>query len=175
MYAITRTADSSGAAVIRKMVTNLDPDVPVYWSATMQNWIDHFYASQRFELIVLSAFGLIAILIAATGLYALITQRVILRTRELGIRIALGANRRDLQWVVLRQAGVLIAGGVAAGLIAAAVLVRFLSKFLFGVQQYDPATFAAAAIAVMAIGLVAAFVPAQRAANIEPLVALRYE
>lgn len=175
MYAITRTADGSGAAVIRKMVGDLDPDVPVYWSATMQNWIDHFYASQRFELIVLSAFGLIALLIAATGLYALITQRVILRTRELGIRIALGANRRDVQWVVLRQAGGLIAGGVAAGLTAAAILVELLSKFLFGVRQHDPATFVAAAVAVTAIGLMAAFVPARRAANIEPLIALRCE
>ena len=175
MYAIVRTQDGSGRAVIRRVVADLDRDIPVYWQATMRDWIDRFYASQRFELIVLGAFSAIALLIAATGLFAVIAQRVTQRTRELGIRIALGANRSDVEWMVLRQASILVAGGITVGLITGAALAEALSKFLFGIRPLDPTSHAMAAIAVIAIAMTAAFIPARRAANIEPIVALRYE
>ena len=175
MYVMVRTRDGSGAAVIRKAVAALDNEVPVWSSATMRGWISQFYASQRFELLVLAAFGAIALAISASGLYAIIAHRVTQRTRELGIRLALGATRHDVEWVVLRQAAALIGVGIAAGLAAALAIGQLLSKFLFGVRPHDPLTFGLAAAMVALISLIAIYVPARRAAHMDPLLALRYE
>ena len=175
MYAIVRMRNGSGAAAIRKVVAELDPELPVYWSATMKSWIDRFYGSQRFELLTMGAFALVALLISASGLYAVISFRVSQRTRELGVRLALGARRGDVEWLMLRQAGVVIVAGLLIGLAAASAIGQLLSKFLFGVRPHDPLTRAAGAALVLLISVVAVYVPTRRASNMEPLVALRYE
>ena len=175
MYAVVRNSNGSGANIIRNAVNELDPDLPVFWSATMKSWIDKFYGSQRFELLALGAFALVALLISASGLYAVISYRVSQRTRELGVRLALGARRRDVEWVVLRQAGLVIAIGLAAGLAGSAFIGQVLTKFLFGVRPRDPITLIAAAGLVLLISFIAVYVPARRAAKMDPLVALRYE
>jgi putative ABC transport system permease protein len=175
MYVMVRTRDANGTTLIRKAVAGLDSEVPVWLSATMDGWISQFYASQRFELLVMAAFGGIALLISATGLYAVITHRVSQRTRELGIRLALGATRHEVEWVILRQAGLLIGIGISAGLLTALAIGQLLSKFLFGVRPHDPLTFGIAAAFVTAISLIAVYVPARRAALMDPLVALKYE
>jgi putative ABC transport system permease protein len=175
MYAIVRTADGGGAAVIRKVTGDLDSELPVFWSATMKSWIDKFYAGQRFELLALGAFALVALLISASGLYAVITYRVAQRTRELGVRLALGAGQRDVEFVVLRQAGAVIAIGLFAGLVGSAFIGQVLSKFLYGVKPRDPVTLLAGAALVLLISFIAVYVPARRAAKMDPLVALRYE
>lgn len=175
MFAIARSRDGSGVAAIRRGVASLDRDVAVYRSATMESWISRFYSSQRFELLALSVFAAIALAIAASGLYAVISYRVAQRTRELGVRLALGATPSSLQRLVLRQAAALTAAGLAAGLGAGAGVSRILSKFLFGVRPFDPATLVGAAAFVGCVALVAAYVPVRRAVLLDPIVALRID
>lgn len=175
MYAVVRTRDGSGSDAIRRSVAELDPELPVFWSATVEGWIRKFYASQRFELLALGSFAVVSLLIAGSGLYAVISYRVTQRTRELGIRLALGARRRDLKAVVMWQAGLVIAAGMVAGLAGAIAIGSVLSKFLFGVRPRDPVTVIAGTAVVLLISLLAAYLPARRASNLDPLVALRAE
>lgn len=175
MYAVVRTRDGGGAAAIRKAVAELDADLPVFWSATMDEWVDKFYASQRFELLALGTFAFVAVLISASGPYAVISQRVAQRTREIGIRLALGAKRRDLEYVVVRQAAVVVLAGTVVGLIASLALGRVLANLVYGVGAHDPLTLACGASLVVIVSGVAAYLPARRAAKSDPLVALRSE
>src|SRR5579871_1929158 len=173
MFAVIRTRDGAGESPIRAAVSSLDSDLPVYRVNTMKDWITRFYASQRFEMLVLGVFSAIALLISASGLYAVISHRVTQRTREIGVRLALGAKRSDVEWVVLQQAAMLIGGGIAAGIGAASVLGKLISKLVFGVRPQDPATLAAAAGLVLLISMLAVYLPARRAAKMDPLTALR--
>lgn len=175
MFAVVRKPELAGAVAIGAAVAALDSELPVYRTATMQGWIDRFYGSQRFELLILAAFSGIALLISASGLYAVISHRVTERTRELGIRLALGASSPNIEWLMLRQTGIPIGGGAVVGLAAAGGLGQLISKFVYGVQSRDPLMLALTCTVVLLISMTAVYIPARRAARMDPLVALRHE
>ena len=142
--------------------------------------------SQRAAMILLSAFALVAMLLAIVGIYGVISWGVVQRTRELGVRMALGALQRDVMWLVLRRCSLLVLTGVSLGLLGAFALTRVVgaslsevgpgkTPLLFGVKALDPITFIVAPILLVLVALLACCLPARRATKIDPLVALRYE
>jgi putative ABC transport system permease protein len=132
-------------------------------------------ARTSFTLVLLGIAAVIALVLGAVGLYGVISYAVAQRTREFGVRMALGARRADVGRLVLRHAAVLVAVGVAAGLIAAFGLTRLMSAMLFGVAPADPITFGSVAVVLGAVALVASLVPVMRATRVDPLEALRWE
>ncbi|HXO42307.1 MAG TPA: FtsX-like permease family protein, partial [Thermoanaerobaculia bacterium] len=120
-------------------------------------------------------FGLLALLLAAVGLYGVMSYSVARRTNEVGLRMALGAPRSQVIGLVMRDTARLVAGGVAAGLVAAVATTRLAASQLFGLSAFDPATVTAAMLAMVAVALAAGFLPARRAADTDPMVALRHE
>jgi putative ABC transport system permease protein len=173
MYAVVRTRDDSGVEAIRQTIAQADPDLAVFWSGTMDGWVEKFYGAQRFELVVLVAFALVALVISASGLYAVISYRVRQRAREFGIRLAVGASPRDLQWLLFRQVGVVLALGVIAGVGGAVAIGRLLSYLLVGVRPRDPVMLLTAIALVAAVSFLAVLRPTRTAAHLDPLVALR--
>jgi ABC-type antimicrobial peptide transport system permease subunit len=129
--------------------------------------------SRRTVLLLLSAFAVLAMLLATVGVYGVISYSVAQRTQEIGVRMALGAASGDLVWMVVRQALGLALAGVIIGTLAGLALTRFLSKLAFGVSPADPATFAAVAALLLAVALAASYLPARAATRVDPLTALR--
>lgn len=162
-------------AEIRVAVQELDPQVTVSGLGTMGDLISQASARRRFQTSLLTAFAGIALLLGLVGLYGLMAYSVNRRTREVGVRMALGAQRSDVLLLVLKNAGFLVGAGLGLGLIAAWIATRFLRSFLFGVSPHDPFTIAAVCVLLLICGLSAAFVPARRAASTEPMQALRSE
>jgi predicted permease len=160
---------------IRHIVQSQNKQNVVSRPQTMNEIIAGSLAQQRFSMIMLDAFAVVALLLASLGLYGVISYLVGQRTHELGIRLALGAQRRDVLRLVLGHGMKMALGGVALGLLAAFGLTRFLSKMLYGVSSTDPATFAVITFLLTIVALLACFVPARRATKVDPLVALRYE
>jgi putative ABC transport system permease protein len=126
-------------------------------------------------MVLLALFAAAALMLAAVGIYGLMSYSVSQRTHEIGIRMALGAKREGVLWLVLRQALLLAATGVALGIGGALILTRFLSSLLFGVSSKDPLTFVAVSLLLAGVAASASFIPAWRAAQVDPMVALRYE
>jgi predicted permease len=163
------------AAGVRAIAQRVDPDIPVTSARTLRSISDEALASTSFTATVLSAAALIALLLGAVGLYGVIGYVVSQRTREIGVRIALGAAPARVRRMVLRQ-GLMLAGlGLAVGLGAAALLSRLLDSLLFEVDSHDPATFIGVSAILLAVTAVAAWVPARRASAVSPLEALRAE
>jgi putative ABC transport system permease protein len=141
----------------------------------MEEVVADSVGQRRFAMQVVSLFGVLALLLASIGIYGVMAYSVSQRTREIGIRVALGASRGTILRWVLRQGMVLIAIGVGVGLLAAFALMRLLRTLLFGVQATDVVTYIALSAVLAVVALLACYIPARRATKIDPLVALRYE
>jgi putative ABC transport system permease protein len=152
-----------------------DPSQPVFEAQPLESYLASSLAQRRFTLVLLALFSGLALVLAAVGIYGVVSYAVTSRTRELGIRMALGAGRRDVLTMVLRQAAAMAGAGLAAGLVASLVLTRFLTSLLFEVRTTDVATLAAMAALLAGVALIASYLPARRAAGVDPNIALRYE
>jgi putative ABC transport system permease protein len=161
------------APALRSAVRSIDPALPVARITTVEQMVREGISSRWFDAMVIGALAVLALMLALGGLYAVTAYSVAQRTREIGIRMALGADRALVLQLVLRQGGILISAGVFLGVVAAMPLVRFVSAMLFGVQPLDPAAFGGVAIGVAAVATLATFVPARRASRVDPMVALR--
>jgi putative ABC transport system permease protein len=161
-----------GEAIARD-VRAVDSDVPVYAVRTMNDWIGAAVAERRFLMRLLLAFGAAAVGIALVGIYGVMAYAVSRRTREIGIRMAIGANQKDVSRMVVRQGMTLTAAGLAVGLAGAVGLSRLITSQLFGVQPTDPATLASVLTLMVAVAVAAGYLPARRAARVDPMVVLR--
>jgi predicted permease len=160
---------------IRRVVQEQNKENVVSRAQTMNEVIAGSLAQQRFSMILLDAFAVVALLLASLGLYGVISYLVGQRRHELGIRLALGAQRTDVLRLILKHGMKMALGGVVLGLVAALGLTRLLSKMLYGVSTTDPATFAVITVLLTTVALLACFIPARRATKVDPMVALRYE
>ena len=165
---------SLGPAV-RKEVQAIDPDQPVSALRTMDDWITRSTATPRYRTTLLALFAALAMVLAATGIYGVMSYSVAQRTHEIGVRMALGARRPAVLALIIREGMLLVVVGLAIGLAGAFALTRVMSSLLFGVTAKDPITFVVVAILLSLVALIACYVPAQRATRIDPLEALRYE
>ena len=160
---------------IRAAVWKLDPQLPLYNITTMEAAVQQTVSVRRFALFVLGLFAAVALLLALSGIYGVIGHAVAQRTREIGIRIALGAARRDVLRMILSEGGKLAAAGVVLGLVGSYVMTHFLRALLYGVTPTDPLTFALVAVLLLATALIACWIPARRASRVDPMIALRAE
>lgn len=160
---------------IRKQISALDRNVPAGEVQTMDAELAHVLAYPRFRASVLGSFAGLALLLASVGLYGVLSQSIAQRTQEFGVRMALGAQKSDVLALVIRQGMALVSAGLAAGVIAALWLTRFLSSFLYGVTASDPVIIAGVSLLLILLALLATYIPARRAAITDPMVALRYE
>jgi ABC-type antimicrobial peptide transport system permease subunit len=157
------------------MVRSIDPDQPVYNVSTMERRVEEAFARPRFQTVLLSLFAGAALFLAAVGIYGVMAHAAVQRTREIGIRMALGADARRMITAVLAEALQPVTFGMALGIAGAAALARLLAGMLFEVQPRDPAMFAAAAAVLAAVAAAACFIPARRAALLNPAAALRQD
>ena len=160
---------------VREAFLAVDKTQPVFNVKPMEFYLQASLAERTLTLALLGLFGLLALALAAVGIYGVISYSVSLRTREVGIRIALGATRRDVLVMVLGQGLTLIGLGLVAGFAASLALTRFLSSLLYDVRPWDPVTLSAVAAVLAAVALAASYLPARRATRVDPMVALRYE
>jgi putative ABC transport system permease protein len=174
---LVRSSVASGALVARltTAITHADPFIRVHQAQTAESLIADAVAQPRFAMILVGAFALLAVILAVVGLYGVMTYSVSQRTREIGVRIALGAHPREVIALVLRQGFILAAIGIVIGVAAAAGAARVIRSLLFGVSSGDPLTFVAASVLIASIAAVACYIPARRAALIDPVIALRTE
>jgi putative ABC transport system permease protein len=163
------------AGPLRAAVTSVDKSLPVFAFKPMTEYMHDSLSRRRFNMILLIVFGGVALVLAAVGIYGVISYSVTQRTHELGIRMALGAQQRDVLKLVVGQAMLVALGGVGIGLLASLALTRIIKSLLFNVGVTDPLTFAAIASLMTLIALLACLIPARRATKVDPLVALRYE
>jgi putative ABC transport system permease protein len=160
---------------VRKEVNALDPDQPIATVRPMTEWIAMSVAGARYRTTLLGLFAVLAMILAATGIYGVMSYSVAQRTQEIGVRMALGARPFDVLKLVVRQGMILALIGVVVGLAGALALTRVISSLLFGVTERDPITFGVVAALLLVVAFIACFVPARRATKVDPLVALRYE
>jgi predicted permease len=163
------------ASVVRQQVRRLDPDVPVSNLETMPEQIDENLWLDRIVAALSVSFGLLATVLAAVGLYGVLSYAVARRTREIGIRMALGATREKVIRMVMGEVAVLAAAGIAVGIPVSLGLTRFVKSRLFGLANTDPATLAGAVIVLVVVASLAGYLPARRATRVDPIDALRYE
>jgi predicted permease len=175
LVARTTSDPRSVAAAVRKEVWATDKDLPVSSMKLMEELISNSTAQPRFYVILLSVFAALALILAAVGVYGVMAYAVTLRTRDIGIRMALGARPADIFKHILGQALILSLIGLAIGLVLAIASTRIMSTLLFGISTADPLTLGATAVTLLAVALVASYLPARRATKVDPMVALRYE
>jgi ABC-type antimicrobial peptide transport system permease subunit len=168
-------APDAVARSMRAVLRDVDPTLPIAEIRTLDDVVAASQSRPRFMTLVLTSFGGVSLLLAAVGIFGVISYSVAQRTRELGIRIALGAQARGVLRLVLGGALRLLAAGVVFGLIGAFALTRLLSAFLFGVSANDPATFAVVSFVLAVVALLASYLPALRATRVDPLAAWRAE
>jgi ABC-type antimicrobial peptide transport system permease subunit len=175
VYVRTSLEPTQMFRAIRGVVSRLDRTLPVYEMRTVEEQIDRSLLTERMIAMLSAVFGLVATLLATVGLYGVMAYTVARRTREIGIRIALGAFGKNVIWMVMREVLIMIGVGVAIGLPGAIALTRFVQAQLYGLTPADPPTLAAATVALIAVAVAAGYIPAMRASRIDPIVALRYE
>jgi putative ABC transport system permease protein len=163
------------ATAIRQEVRKIDKELPVTDVAMMPDIIEASLSQPRFRTFLLGLFAAMALVLAATGIFGVISYSVSCRTNEIGIRMALGASSGAILWAVLRKTLMLTLAGLAVGVPCALAASRLLGHMLFGVSANDPATLVAVAFALAAVATLAGYLPARRAMRVDPLVALRYE
>ena len=175
MNVVMRSSTDPAAltSAVKPEIRALDPDLPVYHVRTMQQRVDESLARRRFSMLLFALFAFLALSLATVGIYGVMAYLVSQSTREIGIRMALGATQRGILSLVVRQGMVLALCGVFVGLVAAIILTRLMQSLLFGVGATDPFTFFSTAVLLTLIALLACFIPAQRAARIDPMVSLR--
>lgn len=177
MDVVLRTAADPGSmtSAARNAIHAADWDLPLAKIAPLSTLVDDAIAKPKFAMLLLGSFGIVALLLAAVGMYGVISYSVAQRTKEIGIRMALGAQRRTVFGMVLGLGAQLTGLGIAIGLVAAFALTGLMKSFLYGVQATDAATFALVSLFLTAVALLACYVPARRAVRVDPLVALRHE
>jgi putative ABC transport system permease protein len=163
------------AATVEQTIHSIDKDLPVFNARSMDQLLDNAIARQRLTMVLLTGFAVVALLLAAVGIYGVVSYSVSLRTHEIGIRMALGAQAGDVLKLIAGQGMMLALIGVVIGLGASLALTRLMESLLFGVSATDPATFAVIALLLSGVALLACYIPARRAAKVDPMVALRYE
>jgi ABC-type antimicrobial peptide transport system permease subunit len=171
----TQVTPLSLQTAIRREIGLVDPDVAVSAFQTLEQVVGSSIKQERFNMVLAGAFAGLAMLLAAVGLYGVLSFSVAQRTREMGIRMALGAARREILWLVLKQGMMLALTGMVVGIIATFGVSRFLSSMLFGITPNDPATFLTVSILLTLVATLACAIPARRATKIDPMEALRYE
>src|SRR5271157_118833 len=177
MLMVVRTANDPRSLVeaARRQVASLDRNTPIYHAETLDQYFSESVAVPRFISLLLAGFAGVALLLACLGIYGVIAYIVVRRTREIGIRMALGARKGDVLRMVIGEGLRPALTGVVIGIIGALKLTRLLSGLLYGVKPTDPVTFAAVALILTGVALLASYIPARRATNVDPTVALRYE
>jgi putative ABC transport system permease protein len=176
MLIVRSTSDpASLAATVRGKVKEVDPNQTVYDVATMEQRFMTAVAPQRFNALVMAIFAGMAVILAAVGVYGVMAYSVSRRTHEIGIRIALGAQLRDVMRLILGRGLSLVVFGISVGIAGALALTRFLSSLLYGIKPRDPMTFIAVSVVLIGVALIASYIPARRATKVDPMVALRYE
>jgi len=160
---------------LRRSIASVDPNEPVERIETMDGVVEKLVAPSRFKLELLGSFAVLALLLGAIGLYGVISYGVSERTHEIGVRMALGAERVNVLKLVMGHGFKLTLIGVGLGIVGSLGMTRYLSSLLYGVKSTDPLTFIAVSALLAVVALLASYIPARRATKIDPLVALRYE
>ena len=177
MTIVVRTKGNASeiTPAVRSVISGLDPDQPISDVRTMEDLLSVSVARSRFSTTLLTIFSFVALIMAAVGIYGVISYSVLQRTHEIGIRVALGAQKRDVLGLIVKQGVLLGLIGVAAGLIASFILTRLMATLLFEVEATDRVIFAAVSVGAFLITLIACYLPARKAMEVDPLIALRYE
>ncbi len=177
LYTVVRTSvnPQSMTASVQHILSEMDKDIPVTQVRTMRELMFRQMSQPRFAMVLLGTFAGLALILTIVGLYGVMAYSVSRRTREIGVRMALGAERRYVLQMVLRDAANLLGGGIVVGVVIALASASVLESMLFGTKPRDPLVMAAVCVAIALVGLLAAYIPARRAARVDPMVALRYE
>jgi ABC-type antimicrobial peptide transport system permease subunit len=171
----TTTAPAALVNDVRRIVAALDPELPVFATKTMEEWIDESLVTRRWPMLLSLGFGVVALLLSAVGIYGVLAYVVTQRTKEIGIRMALGSTPRSVFELVLKEGLTLIGIGFAAGAAGVFAIRRSLEAQLYGVQLSDPGVLAIAAILLGSVAVAACMIPARRATRIDPVAALAQE
>ena len=177
MSLVLRTASEPSSLIpsAKKEIWRVDPDQPVTDIKTMDELVSTEAAGRRFVLQLIGVFAAIALVLAAVGIYGVVSYGTRQRTHEIGIRMALGARGRQILWLIAGQNAKWLLIGITAGVASALALTRLLAAYLYAVRPTDPLTFVAVALLLLAVALLAVYIPARRATKVDPMVALRYE
>jgi putative ABC transport system permease protein len=160
---------------VRAQVQSLDPTLPVFGAQTLNQTVSASLSQRRFSMEMVGLFALTALLLASLGIYGVISYMVTERTREIGIRLALGAQRQNIIQMVMRHGLRLAIAGAVVGLVGAAVVSQLMAGVLYGIKSTDPLTFVSVALLLIAVALLACYLPARRAVRVDPMIALRHE
>jgi len=174
-YVRTTRQPEQAFSSIRRVVNNLDPNLPVFQMKTIEAQMQESLITERLVATLSTGFGILATVLAAIGLYGVMAYMVAQRTREIGVRMALGAATTDVIWLVMKDVLLLAGIGITLGLAASWALTRMVKSQLYGIQPNDLMTIIAATLAIATVAIVAGYVPARRATRVDPMRALRWE